>query len=397
MNTKRRKTEHELSDETLCVHSIQEHTHGALALPLYLSSTYRFDSTEQAAALSRGEISRYIYSRYENPTVVEVEQRIASLERGERAFLFASGAAATATWCHAFLRPGDRFVVALELYGGTAQFFEQFIAPLGIEVAKVDFRDLGALDSALAVARACWFETPTNPTAHIVDGAAVAQLCRKHGVLSCIDSTFATPILQKPINWGIDWVMHSATKYFGGHTDLIGGVLVAATGDDTKRVYEARKNFGGVIDPHAAFLVNRGIMTLGLRVERQSATAMAIAVWASQHPGVERVHYPGLPDAPGHQIAVKQMKTFGAVMALDIRGGYPAAARFIDHLKLVANAASLGGVESLVSMPILTSHVHATPEERQLAGVTDGTVRLSVGLESADDLIADLARALEAV
>jgi methionine-gamma-lyase len=397
MSEKSPTSDRELSDDTLCVHSVDNHPHGALALPMYLTSTFRFDSTEQAAALARGEISRYIYSRYENPTVVEVEQRIAALERGERAFLFASGAAATATWCHAFLRPKDRFVVALELYGGSAHFFAHYLAPMGIEVVKVDFRDLDALDKALAGARACWFETPTNPTAHIVDGIAVAQLCRKHGVLSGIDSTFATPILQKPITWGIDWVMHSATKYLGGHTDLIGGVLVAAPGGDAPRVYEARKNFGGVIDPHAAFLVNRGIMTLSLRVERQSATAMAVAQWAARHPAIERVHYPGLADAPGHAIALKQMKTFGAMMAIDIRGGYAAAARFIDGLKLAVNAASLGGAESLVSMPILTSHVHATSDERRLAGVTEGTVRVSIGLESADDLIADLAQALDAV
>lgn len=268
---------------------------------------------------------------------------------------------------------------------------------MGIDVVKADFRDLDALDRALAGARACWFETPNNPTVRVIDGRAVARLCRKHSVLSAIDNTFATPILQKPIDWGIDWVMHSATKYLGGHTDLIGGVLVGSPGADATRVYEVRKNFGGVIDPHAAFLVHRGIQTLGLRIERQSRTALALAQWAKTHPRIACVHYPGLPDHPGHDIARHQMKAFGGMMALDVKGGYAIAASFIDHLKLIVNAASLGGTESLVSMPILTSHVKATPEERTFAGVTEGTVRLSVGLEDSDDLIADLSQSLDSI
>lgn len=384
-----------LTDDTLCVHSGTEHPYGALALPLYLSSTYRFANTAEAAALSRGEVSRYIYSRYENPTVAEVEHKLAALERGERAFLFASGSAATSTWCYAFLRSGDRFVVSTELYGGSSHFFEQYLLPLGVTVEKVSFRDLDVLGKALVGARACWFESPNNPTVRVLDGRAIALLCKQHGVLSAIDNTFATPILQKPIEWGIDWVMHSATKYLGGHTDLIGGALVGAPGSDLKRVHETRKTIGGVIDPHAAFLMNRGMTTLSVRVERQCATALALANWGLTHPKIARVHYPGLKGHPGHEIAKSQMKAFGAVMAIDIAGGYEAAAKFIDRLKLVVNAASLGGAESLVSMPILTSHTKATPAERALAGVSDSTVRMSVGLESFDDLRDDLTQALE--
>jgi methionine-gamma-lyase len=387
----------DLSDDTLCVHGAREHEHGALALPMYLSSTYRFASTEEAAALARGEVERYIYSRYDNPTVNEVESKLAALERGGRAFLFASGSAATSTWCYAHLRAGDRLVASTQLYGGTAHFFDHYLTRMGVSVDKVDFHNLDSLGRALASARACWFETPNNPTVRVLDGGAIAALCRKHGVLSAIDNTFATPVLQKPLEWGIDWVMHSATKYLGGHTDLIGGALVAAQSSDAKSVYEARKTIGGVMDPHAAYLVNRGMMTLALRIEKQSATALGLARWAQSTPRITKVHYPGLEGHPGHDIARRQMRAFGAVMALDIDGGYKAAARFIDHLKLIVNAASLGGPESLVSMPILTSHVRATPEERAMAGVTDSTVRLSVGLESLSDLQQDITQALSAV
>jgi cystathionine beta-lyase/cystathionine gamma-synthase len=385
------------TDETLCVHGRSEHEHGALALPIHLSSTFRFASTAESAALARGEVKRYIYTRYENPTVNEVESKLASLERGERAFLFASGSAAVSTWSYAFLRSGDRLVASSELYGGTAHFFEHYLPSAGITVERVNFHDLSQLDRALAGARACWFETPNNPTVRVLDGHAIADLCRKNGVLSAIDNTFATPLLQKPIEWGIDWVMHSATKYLGGHTDLIGGALVAAPGADHARIYEARKVLGGVIDPHAAFLINRGMMTLSIRVERQCATAIALARWAQQHPKVSRVHYPGLPGHPGHEIARSQMRAFGAVLSLDIAGGYTAAEKFIDRLKLIVHAASLGGPESLVSMPVLTSHTKATAAERAEAGVTESTVRLSVGLESFDDLRGDLSQALEAL
>lgn len=386
-----------LSDDTLCVRSAEGHAHGALTLPIHLSSTYRFANTEEAAALSRGEVQRYIYSRYDNPTVNEVETKIAALERGERGFLFASGSAATSTWCYALLRSGDRFVTSTELYGGTAHFFDHYLPNLGVTIDKVSFHDLPALDRSLRGARACWFETPNNPTVRVLDGRAIAALCREHGVLSAIDNTFATPVLQKPIEWGIDWVMHSATKYLGGHTDLIGGALIAAPGIDPQRVNEARKVIGGVMDPHAAFLVNRGIVTLAVRIKQQSATALSLAQWAQSQPEIAKVHYPGLAGHPGHEIAKAQMRAFGAMMALDIAGGYGSAARFIDRLKIIVNAASLGGAESLVSMPILTSHVHASPEERAAAGVTDSTVRLSVGLESFEDLRDDLAQALKTV
>jgi cystathionine beta-lyase/cystathionine gamma-synthase len=283
------------------------------------------------------------------------------------------------------------------LYGGTAYFLQQFMRPVGVIVDPVDFTNLDLLSSALHGARACWFETPTNPTVGIVDGRAVAELCRRHGVLSAIDNTFATPINQKPLDWGIDWIMHSTTKYLNGHNDLIGGALVAANGVDSNAVEAARRGTGGIMDPHAAFLLDRGMKTLALRVERHNTNALALAEYLRTKPGVLRVHYPGLTDHPGHEIARQQMRGFGGVLAIDLAGGYKAACRFADALKIINNAASLGGVESLISLPILTSHVHATAEERREAGVTDGTARISVGIEDIADLKADVDQALSAL
>jgi cystathionine beta-lyase/cystathionine gamma-synthase len=386
----------ELSDATLCARGERPYADGAVTPPIYQTSTFRFDSTDQVAAYARGESDRYIYTRYANPSLEVVEKRLAMLEHGERAYLFASGSAATAAWCQAHLRPGDRLVASSQLYGGTMFYMNELLRPFGVIIEYYDFSDLESLATALSGAKACWFETPTNPTMRIIDGPAVASLCRQHKVLSAVDNTFATPLGQKPLTWGVDWVMHSATKYLNGHDDIVGGALVASAGIDLAPVATMRRGAGAIMDPHCAFLLYRGMKTLSLRVERHSSNAMALAQHLSNHPKVSRVHYPGVSAHPGHEIARRQMRVFGGMLAIDLAGGYDAAAAFVDHLKIIINAASLGGVESLASMPILTSHVHATPEERATAGVTDGTVRISVGLESIDDLIADVDSALTA-
>jgi cystathionine beta-lyase/cystathionine gamma-synthase len=384
-------------DETLCIQGEHVHARGALVPPIYQTATFRFETTRQVKEFARGESSRYMYTRYANPTLESVEARITALEQGERAYLFASGSAATAAFCHACLRSGDRLVAAQRLYGGTAFFLNECLRPLGVEIEYADFTDLDHLASVLPGARACWFETPTNPTLGIVDGAKVAALCRNNQVISAVDNTFATPINQKPLAWGIDWVMHSATKYLNGHSDLIGGVLVAGAGVDHAGAERVRIGTGGIMDPHAAFLLDRGMKTLALRVERHNTNALALAVHLSDHPKVSTVHYPGLSSHPGHSIAAKQMLGFGGMLTLELAGGYAAAEGFVDGLKLIANAASLGGVESLVSLPILTSHADATPQELQDAGVTDATVRVSVGIEAIEDLKDDVDSALAAV
>lgn len=386
-----------LREATICAMGAKDQPHGVVTPPIYQTSTFRFHSTEEVAAYARGESDKFLYTRYGNPTWEHPESTLATLEHGARAFLFASGSAATAAWCHAHLRPGDRLVAASQLYGGTAYFLQQYLKPAGIIIQQVNFADLSQVEAALRGARACWFETPTNPTVRVVDGPAIAALCRRHGVLSAVDNTFATPINQKPLDWGIDWVMHSTTKYLNGHNDLIGGVLIASKDVDPEPVAAARRGIGGIMDPHAAFLLDRGLKTLALRVERHNSNALSLALYLGTKTGVAHVHYPGLPDDPGHAVAKSQMRGFGGVLAIDLAGGYEAVAKFADRLRIINNAASLGGVESLISLPILTSHVHASEDERREAGVTDGTARISVGIEDIDDLKADVDQALSAI
>jgi len=386
------------SDATLCAGESEHFDRGSVNSPIYQTATFRFDTTEQVADYAEGHSERFLYTRYGNPTVQAAERRIAELERAPIAAIFSSGQAATSAWCYAHLRPGDRFVISNRLYGGTVGFFMNYLQPFGVQIEQVDFQDLNAVGEALRGAKACWFETPTNPTAQIVDGPAIADLSKKHGVISVIDNTFATPLLQKPLTWGIDWVMHSVTKYLNGHSDLIGGALVPRAGSDPSGVLEIRKSTGGVMDPHAAFLLSRGMRTLALRVERHNANALALARHCHEHPKIAHTYYPGLESDPGHAIAARQMNGgFGGIVAVDVQGGFDAAARFVDHLEVLVNAASLGGTESLVSMPVLTSHVHASDAERALCRVTDATVRISVGLEDIADLIDDVDNALKAV
>lgn len=384
-------------DETLCTRGDHTEAHGAVITPIYQSATFRFDSTQQVEDFNQGGSSRYLYTRYGNPTLESVESKIAALEQGIRAFVFASGSAATAAFCHANLRTGDRLVVSHCVYGGTVYFLNECLKPLGVTIEYADFTDLDRLAATLPGARACWFETPSNPTLGIVDGAKVAELCRNNRVISGVDNTFATPINQKPLSWGVDWVMHSATKYLNGHSDIIGGALVAKEGIDCGGVEKVRKGTGGVMDPHAAFLLERGIKTLALRMERHNSNAMALAEHLNANPKVAKVHYPGLTSHPGHAIAARQMRGFGGMLAIDVKRGFAAAKRFVDALRVINNAASLGGVESLVSLPILTSHRHATPEELRAAGVTDATIRISVGIEAIEDLKADVDSALAGI
>lgn len=388
--------EHRTSDATICTIG-GAHEKGAVATPIFQTSTFRFESVAQVAEYARGEGPRYQYTRYANPTLEDAEVCLAALERGARAFVFASGQAATSAWCYAHLRPGDRLIASNRLYGGTVQFFNRCLAPFGVEIQQVDLTQVDSFNEYLKGAKACWFETPTNPTLRVLDGRAIAAACKKHGVLSVVDNTFASPINQKPLEWGIDWVMHSVTKYLNGHNDLIGGALIAREGIAADSVDTFRRSTGGVMDPHAAFMLRRGLRTLVVRVEQHNRNAFTLAQHLSEHSKIERVYYPGLVSHPDHAIAKAQMTGFGGMVTCDIRGGFDDAARFIDHLRIITNAASLGGTESLVSMPVLTSHVKATPEERAVVGVTDHTVRISVGLEDTDDLIADVDNALKAV
>ena len=365
-----------------------------LTLPIYETTTYVFDSAEQVKQYNEGKLQKYLYSRYENPTVKAVEERLASLEGAESAALFSSGMAATATALMAFVKGGDEVVCSAAIYGGTLHLLHDLLSGFGVRPRFVTLDDLQRPASVLqGTTRVLWFESPINPTLRCVDIAAVADACRARGVISILDNTFASPINQQPLTMGIDVVMHSGTKYLNGHSDVTAGLL-AGSAELVGRACRARRLLGTVLDPHPAYALGRGLKTLQVRVERHNANAMAVARWLEGDPRVTRVYYPGLECHPDHAIARRQMTGFGGMVTIDLDGRYERAARFFDRLTVIQRAASLGGVESLCSLPVLTSQWGHTDEQLAQAGVTRGMARLSIGLEDPEDLIADLDQAL---
>jgi cystathionine beta-lyase/cystathionine gamma-synthase len=365
----------------------------SLTLPIYETTTFVFDSAKQVCDYNEGR-GGYLYSRYENPTVVAVEQTLAALEGAEAAILLSSGQAATTTALLTLVSAGDEVVCSAAIYGGTLHLLTEIFARMGVVVrfARVEaFREPEKLLTDRT--RLIWFESPINPTLRCIDIAAVVRACRARQVLSVIDNTFASPVNQQPLALGVNLVMHSATKYLNGHTDVTAGVLV---GDAALigRIEKVRRRVGGIIDPQPAYALGRGLKTLAVRVERQNATATAVAEWLSRDRRIAAVYYPGLPGHPDHDIAKRQMRGFGGMVCVDVGGGYDRAARFFDRLQVFQRAASLGGVESLCSLPVLTSQWGHTDEELRDAGVTRSMARLSIGLEDPDDLIADLDQAL---
>lgn len=367
---------------------------GSVVPPIYQTTTYHFPA-ELSEARERGEVN--LYSRYSNPTAQDAAELIRGLEGGDAAALFASGMGATSTALWALLRPGDRVVALESLYGGTAELLKRLVGPWGVRVDWVD--DRAARDPAAAVpdgTRLVLIESPTNPCLHVHDIAAWATAAHAHGALLFVDSTFATPINQTPLALGADLVMHSATKFLGGHADLLAGALVGPA-PLLSTIGEAHAVLGAAIDPFGAFLLTRGLRTLAVRVPRQNESARALAGWLREHPKVRRVNYPGFADAAEEAIAARQMRGRGGVLSFEVAGGHPAARRVMAALRFVHPASSLGGVESLASLPVETSHVHATPQLRERCGIEPGLIRLSVGLEEVDDLCRDLAAALDAI
>ena len=391
----KKKTTKQWGDSTLAIRAGEEH-HGvnaAVGTTISRTSNFTFASTAQMKGWAEGKNKAYIYTRYGNPTLTIAEEKIASLEGAEAAVVTASGMAAISSALLAVLRSGDEVIASHQVYGGSYRLFRDLFPRFGISVRHVE-SDLEGIEKLVGPAtKALYVETPTNPSLRLVDLDKAAAFARKHGLVSIVDNTFASPALQKPIEMGFDIVVHSATKYLGGHSDIIAG---AAAGS-RKWMERVRSNviyLGGSMDPGAAFLLIRGMKTLGVRVAKQCETAMAVAKFLARHPKVARVHYPGLPSHPDHSLAKKQMRGFGAMMAFDMKGGVKAARRFCDRVKIFLMAASLGGVESLVVLPIYTSHYRMSLEELKAAGVVPGTVRMSVGLEDAADLIEDLRQAL---
>jgi cystathionine beta-lyase/cystathionine gamma-synthase len=365
----------------------------ALTAPIYETSTFVFESARQVEQYLDGSLTAYLYSRYENPTIVAVEQKMAAVDGAEASLVFSSGMAATSTAMLSLLKSGDEVVCASAIYGGTFHLIENLLAGLGISRRFVSLEELAQPASFIGpTTRLVWFESPINPTLRCVDIKAVATACRAAGVLSGIDNTFASPVNQQPLAMGIDLSMQSATKYLNGHSDVTGGVLSGARAL-LAPIAKTRRLLGGVMDPQPAFALNRGLKTLALRMARHNANALAVAEFLDSHSAVERVYYPGLPSHPDHAIARRQMAGFGGMVCVDV-GSQKAAYRAFDRFKVIQRAASLGGVESLCSLPILTSQHGLTDEELQKAGVTRGMMRLSIGLEDPEDLIADLKQAL---
>ena len=367
---------------------------GPLATPIYQTSTFEVTDNEQQV---RATDTDMFYTRYGNPTHTVVESAIARLEGADAALLFASGMGAITTSILALLKSGDHVVAQRDIYGGAAKFFTQWLPKLGIETTLVDTVEYEQHKHAIRPnTKILYLESPTNPTVRIVDLHKTAALAKKHGLISMIDSTFATPINQRPVEFGIDLIMHSGTKYFGGHSDLISGI-VAGRQDLIDRIRHTRTTLGGVMDPHAAWLLLRGIKTLAVRVQRQNESALRIAQFLAQHSKVRRVHYPFLEGHPQRAVAMEQMSGGGGMVSFEVEGTGEDARRVSEAMRLFTLAPSLGGVESLVSIPVLTSHLNVAPEERKKMGITEQMIRLSVGIENADDLIADLEHAMAAL
>jgi len=365
-----------------------------LTTPIYETTTFVFDNAEEVRAYNEGRSAKHLYTRYSNPSVIVVEKKLAALELTEEALLLSSGQAATTTALMALLSAGDEIICSSAIYGGTLHLLQDLLVRFGIRARFVSLEQLARPESIFADAtKMVWFESPINPTLRCIDIEIVARACRARGVLSVIDSTFASPINQQPIALGVDMVMHSATKYLNGHSDVTAGVL-AGPARLLAPISKARRMLGTILDPHAAYALGRGLKTLGVRVARQNANAMAVARWAAADRRVTNVYYPGLEHHPDHAIAVRQMRGFGGMVCLDIGGSYERAARFFDRLEVFKRAASLGGVESLCSLPVLTSQYGHSDEELARAGVTRGMARMSIGLEDPEDLIADLDQAL---
>jgi cystathionine gamma-synthase/methionine-gamma-lyase len=366
----------------------------ALTTPIYETTTFVFDTADEVVAYNEGRSSKHLYSRYTNPTVMAAERKLAALDRTDEALLFSSGQGATTTILLAHLRAGDEVVCSAAIYGGTLHLLEGVLARFDVAPRFVSLEDLSRPESILRDrTRVLWFESPINPTLRCVDVERIGRACRDRGVLSVIDNTFASPINQQPLALGIDLAMQSATKYLNGHSDVTGGVVTGPRAL-VAPIEKARRQVGTVMDPYPAYALGRGLKTLPLRVAQHNANALAVAAFLSDDRRVSRVYYPGLPSHPDHEIARRQMTGYGGMVCFDLDGRYDRAARVYDRLQVIKRAASLGGIESLISMPVLTSQWGHSDDQLRAAGVTRGMLRLSVGLEDAADLIADLDQAL---
>jgi methionine-gamma-lyase len=399
-----------LGIETLCIHGGHSaDAQRAHLTPLYASSTYTFDSVEQGVDIFLGKEPGYIYGRFGNPTITEVERKIALLEafglkdvNGEElqlyAILHASGMAAITTMLLSNLKAGDKIITHPSLYGGTQEMIDKVLPGLGISTIIVDMHDEEKLRTTISSddsIKMMYLETPANPTLQCIDLKRLSAIGKEHHLVVCVDNTFCTPLLQQPFAYDVDFVIHSTTKFLNGHGTAIGGILLGRdAGRMNSDVKKMHRLLGANSNAFDAFLLTNGLRTLSLRMERHCANAMKVAEFLNSHPKIQTVNYPGLVTHPHHHIAKAQMKDFGSLMSIELKGGFDAAASFMNKLKVCTNAVSLGTCDTLVSHPASTTHVGVSPELRRSSGISDGLIRMSIGLETAADIIADLEQAL---
>ena len=371
---------------------------GAIATPLYQTTNYAVANVDQGAARCVDSEAGYIYTRLWNPTQKVLEDKVAALEGGEMSLATASGVAAITAFFMEILHAGDHIIADYTIYSATQYFLSEIITKFQVELTFVDATDLAQVEKAIRPnTRVIYFETPANPTVKIIDLAAIAHLAKARGIMTAVDSTFASPYLQHPLEYGIDVVIQSATKYLNGHGDVQGGIVTGKKELIMKIREGTLKNMGGIIDPFAAWLIIRGIKTLPLRMEMHCANAMEIAKYLEQHPKVEKVFYPGLPSHPQHETAKKQMKNFGGMISFEVKGGLEAGKTLLNNLRLCRLAVSLGDADTLIEHPASMTHPLVPREDRLQGGITDGLIRLSVGLEDYRDIIADLEAAFAKV
>jgi cystathionine gamma-synthase len=383
-----------LGQGTAAVWAGEGNSSGPTTVPIVQSVAFGFDDLDHWMEVAQGQYPGHTYGRQTNPTVQVFEEKVRCLEDAEAAASFATGMAAISNVLFALLSPGDRVISITDSYGGTSKLFLDFLPRAGIDAVLCDTGDHAGIEEAIA--RGCdllYLETPTNPTLRIIDIERLARAAHSADAVVVVDNTFATPINQSPLRLGADLVVHSATKFLGGHADALGGVLCGAAAL-VRKVYRYREITGAALDPMAAYLLLRGLKTLHLRIRQQNASALLIAKFLSRQPEVARVFYPGLPDHPGHAVAQAQMRGFGGVLSFELVGGFEALHEFLPRLRHAHRAANLGSVETIAGPPATTSHIELTAAERHALGIPEGLVRYSVGIEDAEDLVADLDQAL---
>lgn len=371
---------------------------GALVAPIYQTSTYSYESTDEANKIFTGEKFGYLYGRDHSPTEIQLEEKLAALEGGEACKFFASGMAAIANAHMALLKAGDHVICGDVVYGGTYGLFDKMLRPFGVDVTYADTSDIEALEKALKPnTKVVHVETPANPTLRITDIKEVSNFCKKHNLKLVVDNTFCTPYVQKPLELGADLVVYSATKYLNGHGDCIAGAIVGSKEFITKGLHEGVTKLGALISPFTAYLVKRGMQTLPLRMDRHLSNSMKVAEYLEKHPKVEKVIYPGLKSFPQYQLAKRQMKGFGAIICIEVKGGLEKAQDLCNNLNMIKIAVSLGDVGTLIEHPATMTHKSLPVEERRKSGITDGLIRLSIGIEDPEDIIRDLEQAFEKI